>query len=207
MGEEAWYQASLHQKKTRSPARWQAGRAHRELLGQELGWLQAELGRGALDTQGSPAHVGFSWCHWADPQKLRLQREEWLQMDEVLAGVWCSVPVGLSVLRTSSSKAWGHGALLAAGCLPSGVKVEGKAQRSRATACFQVASSQGLLPARRRIQGGECGPFLSPSLLFFFFHCGIQGHCQKHIQHNQTSDGDSFPTACVSENSEIIPMF
>lgn len=42
---------------------------------------------------------------------------------------------------------------------------------------------------------------------FFFVNARIQGHCQKHIPHNQTSDGDSFPTACVSENSEIIPMF
>lgn len=53
----------------------------------------------------------------------------------------------------------------------------------------------------------------SPPFYFFSFffsfscQCGIQGHCQKHIPHNQTSDGDSFPTACVSENSEIIPMF
>lgn len=78
--------------------------------------------------------------------------------------------------------------------------------------CFQVASSQGLLqpclPARRQIQHGKCGSILPPPTPpFFFFQCGLQGHCQKHIQHNQTSDGDSFPTACVSENSEIIPMF
>lgn len=49
--------------------------------------------------------------------------------------------------------------------------------------------------------------FLSFTFFFFFGQWGIQGHCQKHIPHNQTSDGDSFPTACVSENSEIIPMF
>lgn len=48
--------------------------------------------------------------------------------------------------------------------------------------------------------------FSSPSLSLSFCQCRIQGHCQKHIPHNPTSDGDSFPTACVSENSEIIPM-
>lgn len=77
------------------------------------------------------------------------------------------------------------------------------------------------LPHRRQIKNSKCSSILdflplprSPSLLFFFpfpfsfsCQCRIQGHCQKHIPHNQTSDGDSFPTACVSENSEIIPMF
>lgn len=80
------------------------------------------------------------------------------------------------------------------------------------------------LSPRRQIKNNKCSSILflfsSPSLspppfffilsffpFFFFVNARIQGHCQKHIPHNQTSDGDSFPTACVSENSEIIPMF
>lgn len=144
--------------------------------------------------------------------------------------VWCSGPTGLPAHRVLCGHAWGlpsrtpswplspqHTPLkqgLTARAMAMGlasfsqgvVEVQrGERAGERALSCLQVASSQGLLPARRRIQGDECGPFLFPP--FFFFRCGIQGHCQKHIQHNQTSDGDSFPTACVSENSEIIPMF
>lgn len=65
-------------------------------------------------------------------------------------------------------------------------------------------SSSPASPPDAKFNTANAALFFFP---LFFFQCGLQGHCQKHIQHNQTSDGDSFPTACVSENSEIIPMF
>lgn len=105
--------------------------------------------------------------------------------------VWCSGPTGLPAHRVLCGHAWGlpsrtpswplspqHTPLkqgLTARAMAMGlasfsqgvVEVQrGERAGERALSCLQVASSQGLLPARRRIQGDECGPFLFPPFFF-----------------------------------------
>lgn len=105
--------------------------------------------------------------------------------------VWCSGPTGLPAHRVLCGHAWGlpsrtpswllspqHTPLkqgLTARAMAMGlasfsqgvVEVQrGERAGERALSCLQVASSQGLLPARRQIQGDECGPFLFPSFFF-----------------------------------------